>query len=211
MECPLCFCERNEFEKVQGRKGEFFWHCPRCQLIFRPEHEHVSTAEEKERYLTHNNKMENKGYVEFLLRPYEFSKDYLHSTQTILDYGCGFNPVFAQLMEKKGWNCDFYDPLFFPQGVKRSRYSNIFCIETVEHFKFPHKDWLRLHHLLAQEGVLTIMTDLWRDQKDFPHWYYINDKTHLSFYHMKTMEWIAENYGWNIIDSDKKRIIVFKK
>lgn len=211
MKCPLCLQNAFDFKKVQGRKEEYFWRCSQCKLIFRPEKAHISSASEKERYLTHDNSMENRGYVDFLLKPYEFALKHLHARKPILDYGCGFNPVFAKLMKQKGWECDYFDPYFFPDGIQQSKYANIFSIETVEHFNYPHKDWDKLNRLLEDGGILTVMTDLWTDQKLSPDWYYLNDKTHACFYHMDTLKWIADHFKWTIRDTDKNRIVIFKK
>lgn len=211
MNCPLCLHSEDPFERIEGRKNEFFWLCPVCSLLFRPLEDHISVSEEKKRYLTHNNSLENKGYVEFLLRPYELAAPYLVAGHKLLDYGCGYNPVFTKLMQERSHLCDYYDPIFFPEGIRQPTYFNIFCIETAEHFNDPLENFEKLDNHLESGGVLTVMTDMWEDQEQIPGWHYIKDNTHVSFYHFDTMKWIAGRFNWQILATDQNRIVVFQK
>jgi hypothetical protein len=211
MVCTLCEKEDEFFRKVNGWGNQKLWLCSQCKLLFRSSAEFVSQSKEKERYLTHNNSLEDEGYVSFLLRAYKVAKGNLHSGAKILDYGCGYNPVFAKLMKKRGWECDHFDPLFYPEGIRQSQYKNIFCIETAEHFNYPLQDWDKLNRLLAENGTLTVMTDLWSDEESLADWHYLNDKTHVSFYHQTTFQWIADKFDWELLGIHQNRISIFKK
>ena len=75
----------------------------------------LKTNEERQRYLEHNNTIENTGYVKMFetfidnaLQPKFTAAD------KILDYGSGPNPVFAQIMRRQGKVVDIYDPYFSP-------------------------------------------------------------------------------------------------
>ena len=211
MICTLCENEDELFKKVKGWGKQELWLCSHCKLLFRPSSEYVSLSEERERYLTHNNSLEDEGYVKFLLRAYKNTKAHLHEDGKILDYGCGYNPVFAQLMKQRGWECDHFDPIFYPEGIRQNQYKNIFCIETAEHFHYPLQDWDKLNRLLAENGILTVMTEFWNDENALSDWHYLNDKTHISFYHEKTLQWIADKFDWQILDTLQNRICIFKK
>lgn len=210
MVCTLCENE-DEFKEVKAWGKQQLWLCEECKLLFRPSSDLVSQTEEKQRYLTHNNSLEDEAYVAFLLRAFNAAEDYLHNGEKILDYGCGYNPVFAKLMIQKGWGCDYFDPIFFPEGIRQNRYKNIFCIETAEHFNCPLQDWNKMNRSLEEDGILTVMTELWSNEKMLSNWHYINDKTHVSFYHKETLQWIADNFNWQILDILQGRICIFKK
>jgi hypothetical protein len=147
--------------------------------------------------------------VRFLLKPYEFACRNIDIQGPILDYGCGYAPVFASLMNQRQYECHRYDPFFFPEGIQQDFYPIIFCIETAEHFHDTYEEWSRLMRLMANGGYLIVMTDFWRDLSLFPNWYYQNDSTHVSFYHLKTMNYIAKTFNRKLVATDGKRISIF--
>lgn len=209
--CPLCSSEVTRDHVLHGNSGASFWKCPQCALIFRAKRDHPEPEEERSRYLSHCNSSENEGYVRFLLRPYQWAKTLIDLEEPFLDYGCGYAPVFVDLMRERGHSCHGYDPLFFPGGIGAAAYPTIFCIETVEHFHNTYAEWDRLVGLMAPGGHLVVMTDFWLDVKAFPNWYYQNDLTHTSFYHPRTLKCIAEQFDLELMHSDEKRMVIFKR
>lgn len=208
-DCPLCFSRKAEKSKIRGNSGALFWVCDHCSLVFRPAEDRPITSDERERYLSHNNTSDNKGYVRFLLQPYQFAHRHIDIRDPILDYGCGYAPIFGKLMDQRQYECHGYDPFFFPHGLQRDTYPTIFCIETAEHFHNTYEEWRRLTGLMARGGYLIVMTDFWRELSSFPDWYYQNDPTHVSFYHRKTMEYIANLFDRELVATDGKRISIF--
>lgn len=172
---------------------------------------HLTAEEEKKRYSFHQNNADDKGYVSFLSRAIEptisFLKDGMHG----LDYGCGPNPVLANIVTSKGFKCDFYDPFFFPECKMDCKFDFIFATECFEHFFWPNKDIEQICKILKKDGILSIMTELWNSNGDFDSWYYKNDPTHVCFYSENTISYICENFLFEKIYSDNKRVIILKK
>ncbi len=209
--CPLCSSKVSPDHILYGNSGASFRKCPHCALIFRSQQDLPSPETERSRYLSHRNSPSDEGYVRFLLRPFEWAKTRIDLDEPFLDYGCGYAPVFVNLMREGGFTCHGYDPLFFPDGIEKTSYPTVFCIETVEHFHNTYAEWERLIGLVAPGGYLVVMTDFWRDLKAFTNWYYQNDPTHTSFYHPKTMDFLADLLGCTLTHSDGKRLAIFKK
>ena len=49
------------------------------------------------------------------------------------------------------------------------------------------------------------------EEFSFEDWWYKWDDTHISFYSHKTMKWIAEEFGLDILFIAKKKLCVFAK
>lgn len=207
--CPLC----NNLSKrsnVNGADDRRYYVCGRCQLIAADSVHFLNKEDERARYETHNNSIENKGYVEFLNRIVEPMLAYIRPGMTGLDYGCGPGPVLSELLRKENIDCEFYDPLFFPEPIQ-GKYDFIVSTETFEHFYKPRYEIEKLSAMLPAGGYLGIMTELWDTEEQFETWYYTRDPTHVSFYHMKTIEFISREFGFNIVYSDNKRVFILVK
>jgi hypothetical protein len=46
---------------------------------------------------------------------------------------------------------------------------------------------------------------------DFENWWYKNDPTHICFFGMHTFDWLAKEFGFEIIYRDNKNFIILKK
>jgi hypothetical protein len=165
---------------------------------------------EKERYLLHHNHINHAGYVHFLMKALDQILPMTSVDMNILDYGCGPNPVLSDIIISMGFRCDIYDPFFYPV-LPEKMYNFIFATECFEHFFEPKAEILNISSLLAENGTLVVMTELWNDPEHFKSWYYVRDFTHVSFYHLKTMNYIEQNYGMKIIYTDHHRLVVFRK
>jgi 2-polyprenyl-3-methyl-5-hydroxy-6-metoxy-1,4-benzoquinol methylase len=182
----------------------------RCNLIF-VDREHLPTRQsEINRYLEHKNSLDDQGYIDFLNRLLKPSLRFLEKEMKCLDYGCGHTPVLSELLAKEGITCYNYDPLF---GLDHplKKYDFIFAVECFEHFFEPADELNRINDLLNPNGYLGIMTEQWESLERFSNWYYKRDFTHVSFFHIKTIEFICENYGYEIMYRDINRVVVLKK
>lgn len=214
--CRLCDSKSNYMntEKLE----EDYYHCPQCDLIFMDKKDVISTDSEKERYEEHDNTHQNEGYVnmfkdfiERAVEPYfDFSKE-----AKVLEFGCGPGPVLADLLKEKGLKVDLYDPYFFPdESYKSKEYDLITSTEVFEHLFNPAQEIENLLSILKENGVMSVMTHFHkRGEKDFrfEDWWYKWDKTHITFFSHKTMEWIANKYNLKILFIGNKKLCVFKK
>lgn len=212
--CPLCDSHADLFLAAENRE---YWFCGHCRLIFVPEPFMVSKEEEMRRYREHENSLDNEGYVSMFLQKIEVVKRVCPSAKTVLDYGCGYEPVLKTLLGQNGYRADGYDPYFFPDTELAPAYDLILSTETFEHFKAPGKEMARLTSLLASGGHLAVMTRLYprqngqASQEAFASWYYKRDPTHIAFYCPDTFSWIGRRYGFETVYEDDKDFIVMKK
>lgn len=176
--------------------------------------DYLTTDQERSYYSTHENSIEDEGYVRFLnflvepllaLIP-SHGRKHLQA----LDYGCGPGPTLSTLLEREGIACDNYDPFFAPTAL-REQYDVITATECFEHFHHPADELTTLTNLLAPNGYLAFMTSRWETAEKFSNWHYTRDPTHVVFMHDKTIEFIAKKYDLNVQFKDEKRVVIFQK
>ena len=209
MTCPLCF-KKEDLSPVQGPDKREYCCCNHCKLVFVADPDLPSPAEEKSRYLKHENTIANEGYVEFLSRAIKVAEPYLGKGILILDYGCGPNPVLSQILDRRGFPVVNYDPYFFP-AMQEAKYDMIFAIEVLEHFFRPAIEIKKIHSLLNDGGYFIIMTQQWENLSSFSNWSYARDFTHTRFYHAKSFAYIAKHFGFDLRETNSPGVIVLQK
>lgn len=207
--CWLCHSPANN---IVGLENPQYFHCPSCDLIFIDEHYILDTADEKKRYLLHDNTYQNKGYVKYLknfiaqgINPFK------QNIKNGLDFGCGPSPVLSQLLSEQGIAMDHYDPYFYPElEFKGQHYDLITCTEVLEHIRHPLTVLTSLVQHLHPQGILSVMTQF-HHQQPFSSWWYRQDKTHICFFSAKTFRWIATYFNLRIIYCNNQNICVLCK
>ena len=207
--CTLCGSEKVEQRFM--KKDVAYYICQECALVFMGREWLPSIQVECERYEQHNNDGNDPGYVAHLMDIGHRAMRVLPLGAAGLDYGCGPTPVMGEEMEKSGFSCASYDPIFANDvELLRQKYDFITCCEAMEHFHRPEVEFTKLYNLLNDDGVLAFKTSLLDEDADFQTWYYANDWTHVSFFSAGTFDWVAKRYGLDILERDGGRI-VFKK
>ena len=209
MICPIC-SGTNVFSFQLIGSIEYF-RCKTCLGLFIDPESRLSPQEEKERYSLHNNNVEDPEYRKFLSKLYDPLIKKLKKESRGLDYGCGPGPALASMLREEGFSVDIYDPYFFPDESYRDKeYDFITCTEAAEHFYEPLKEFNKLDQVLADKGILGVMTNFYEDTINFEDWYYRKDPTHVVFYTVKTLQCIAEERSWKA-DIQSKNVVFFKK
>ncbi|MDW7657383.1 MAG: class I SAM-dependent methyltransferase [Bacillota bacterium] len=129
-----------------------------------------------------------------------------------LDFGSGPEPVLAELLKREfDWSVDIYDKFYATDRVYEGNiYDLITSTEVAEHLDDPLHYFRLFKELLHQNGVLSIMTLFHPSSiEDFTNWFYINDRSHISFYTPKTMKVIADIVGLDVLYCDENRYITF--
>lgn len=197
------------FTKDYKRLGKrSYFRCHECDLIFVPGEFHLSPGDEEERYLLHNNTLSNKGYVNMFLEKIKLIQQYCPGISSVLDYGCGDEPVLTELLQREAYDCDGYDLYFHPEFPVRS-YDLVISTEVFEHFRDVRNELTKIHSLLKQGGFLAVMTSL-HDPVDFENWWYHSDPTHICFFSTKTFDWVSKQFGFKIIYSNQKNFIILQ-
>ena len=160
---------------------------------------------ERERYLQHNNRVDDPDYRAFLSRLWDRVRPLLAPGSVGLDYGSGPGPALLAMMREDGFDVRAFDPIFAPDlAALESTYDFVVCTETAEHFHRPGAEFLRL------DGLLAVMTSVIDDPAAFGDWHYRRDPTHVSFYGAETMVWIADRMGWRL-STPARDVAVFSK
>ncbi len=210
-QCPLCLSKEAKLFYVHKKAGEYF-HCEQCDLRFLAAEFYADTTLEKQVYLQHTNEMDNPYYLDFISPVVAVSKKHILPQQVGLDYGCGYSPLLAKMLNDDGYNVKHYDPMFFADPmVLKNTYDYVICTEVVEHFKGAGEELSKLLSLLKPGGILIVMTLLYNTDIEFAHWHYRRDPTHVSFFTTKTISYICKKWDLKAVHSDDKRLFVFKK
>ena len=209
MPCPLCCNTR--IKEYCKHAGILFLTCPTCELVFKDPSHFPSREKEKERYLLHENDVDDKNYQRFVAPVVNSILESESIKARGLDFGAGSGPVITKLLRDKSYSINLYDPFFYPdKKTLSSEYDFIVCCEVMEHFHNPSNEFDLLQKLLFPGGRLYCMTELLPEKEDFEAWYYKNDPTHVVFYSEKNLNWIKSNLGFTKIVV-YGRLVIFTK
>ena len=176
--------------------------CSVCGLAFKETSTHLTHAEERKRYLLHQNHLMEDGYKKYLQQLVNPALELGPEPLRALDYGCGPFPALSLILREKSIVCENYDPYFFPHQVGlESKFDLIFCSEVVEHFRNPALEWQKLIQLLSPHGRLAVMTKFHpftEDPATHKQWWYATDPTHLCFYNDHTWTWLSNTHPLKI-------------
>jgi hypothetical protein len=104
------------------------------------------------------------------------------------------------MLTEKGHPTRDYDPFFAPdRDLLDASYDFLTCSETAEHFHDPAAEFRRMDTLLRPGGWLGLMTGLLQPDTDLATWWYLRDPTHVSFYTLDSLDWIASDRGWTLV------------
>jgi hypothetical protein len=209
MICVLCGSEAlDRFAHVHGRG---YLDCGRCGLIQMAVADRPDRRTERAHYGTHENDPGDEGYRAFLRRLADPLAARLPAGAEGLDYGSGPGPTLSLMLAERGFAMAIYDPFFAPdRGVLSRTYDFITCTETAEHFFRPGREFERLDGLLRPGGWLGLMTELYEEGRPFREWRYARDPTHVSLYRRRTMDWIADRFGWEL-EVPGWNVVLFRK
>ncbi len=177
--------------------------------LFMDPKNYLNRHDEKERYLEHNNDVNDPGYQKFVSPIVNCIMKNFTTENIGLDFGSGTGPVITKMLRDQGYNICTYDPFFDnrPELLK-NKYNYIACCEVMEHFRNPAEEFSLLRSMLNHKGKLICMTEIYSDSIGFTRWYYKDDPTHVFFYHKGSLEWIKNRFNFSSLTIDK-RLIVF--
>ena len=211
MKCPLCQARAEGRITTPPPDVKTYRHCGFCDLIFL-EGPYPARDEEHRRYLEHENTPDNTGYVRMLESFLKQAVLPYINEGSALDFGSGPGPVLADLMADIGFDVAIYDPFFAPcPDVMSQQYHLITATEVMEHVFYPGHVIAELNHCLLSSGILALMTHFHPGVAEFINWWYHRDPTHVMFYSLRTMNWIACHFDLTMLKTDKQKIITFRK
>ncbi len=182
----------------------------------------LSNEGQKNRYLLHENSLEQEGYRKYLESFLKLSLDAFYSAcnslpESVLDYGSGPEPCLVQLMTSEGLNAYGWDPFFNENGLEKIDVKNGFdmvtCLEVAEHFENPVADFSKLSRMVRSGGLAVIGTNLLPDnpESSFGSWWYRFDPTHVTFYTLQGLQECALKAGLQYEKSLSDKVFLFRK
>lgn len=206
--CTLCKSENCEFLCKDKRRS--FLYCNDCGLIFVPPYDHVNLSEEKLRYDKHNNTVNNKGYVKFLEKIVKTVEEHAEKVSAILDFGCGKSAVLVHLLEKRGYRCIGYDPLY-KTGCEQvnSGFDIVILCEVIEHLRALDTELDFIRGLLKPRSKVIIRTQLYKTPDSICDWWYARDITHINFFSKKSIELVGLKIGLELVSVRNEDIFIF--
>lgn len=213
------FCQNDLITPFISDEKNYF-RCEYCGGVFINPGLRLSFENEKDRYLLHNNSLSDVGYISYLDRFWSGFTSFLSESKlnkntffSILDWGSGPEPCFANFLREKGCMVTIYDPFFSPELPKKGvLFDCITCIEVVEHFFDPILNFILISSYLKEGGFLAVSTHLLpSDKTAFDSWWYRQDSTHVSFYTEKSLQLLAERSGLILLGYSGNHTWVFKK
>lgn len=206
MKCPLCET------KLENQLDKYYYSCNTCRALVMDEKYYLTPEEEKNRYLEHNNDVNDKRYQEFTSPITNYVLKYYNTQHLGLDYGSGTGPVISKILKDKNFKIEKYDPYFAPERkVLDKNYDYIVSCEVFEHFNNPKNEIKQIYNLLKENGRLILLTVLYNDNIDFKNWYYRNDPTHIFIYRKETIQFIAEKFNFEIEFLSDRLICLIKR
>lgn len=203
MLCPLCHTE------LINQKDFDYFDCSHCKALVKKPNLYLSQVEEKERYLAHDNDVDDLRYQHFTSPITNYILSHFTKQHKGLDYGSGTAPVISKMLDGHDFNIKQYDPYFSKDTAAfEQTYNYIIACEVVEHFYHPSTEFNHLKSLLKPEGHLIIMTHLYDDKIDFKNWYYRNDPTHVFIYRNATFHYIKNQFEFKELQIEGRLIVL---
>ena len=211
MRCHIC--DEPTLMFIDEKHQMLYHHCRECEYIFKDPSVYQKIEDQKARYDLHENEAENEGYRAYYQRFLDFVLPSVRNTESALDFGCGESSLLASMLEEEGIACDYYDPLYHPDGlVENKKYDLIVSTEVFEHLHQPREVFEDLVERLNVGGYLAIQTEFHPNEMGaFMNWYYPKDPTHIVFFREKTFEVLSDLSRCRVIDDNGKNMVLIKK
>lgn len=208
--CLLCGTATRAFCEDRARRHV---ECPGCGLVSADPASHLSVADERAIYDLHQNAPTDARYRAFLARLADPLLTRLSPGMRGLDFGCGPGPVLALMLREAGMAMAAYDPFYAPDAtLLETQYDFVTCTEVVEHFRDPLAGWTQLASLVRPGGWLGVMTQLAPERPEhFLRWRYRDDRTHVSFHRLVTLQWLAARFGFALEQVERQAFLLRKQ
>ena len=174
-----------------------------------PPWQHLTVAEEKERYSHHHNAADNPGYRRYMTDISAEIGRIPVKEPSILDFGSGYDWVLTRVLREQGLHCEPYDPLYEigMENLDRSFDIVILC-ETIEHFRNLKNELGLVRRVCKPGGYVLIHTRFYDKKEKVPDWWYAVDETHINFFNDYACAYMAKLMGRTLYYSNGKNIVI---
>lgn len=185
--------------------------CTRCLLVSVPRCFHLDVDSEKNEYDKHQNSPNDQAYRQFLNRLAEPLLQKLAHGASGLDFGCGPGPTLSVMLQEQGMRVQLYDKYYYPdKRTLQQQYDFVTATEVIEHLGEPAVELEKIWRCVKPGGCLGVMTKLVRDREAFSRWHYKNDPTHIHFFSLITLEYLAGKWQARLEQVASDAFIFFK-
>jgi len=207
--CPLC-SSTDSLPFYKDEKREYI-ECLKCSLVYVLKESLLDEACEKKRYDLHTNSPDDENYRKFLSKVSSPVMQRVQKEAKGLDFGSGPGPTLSLIFEEAGYEMNIYDHFYArDEEVLEQKYDFITSTEVVEHLYKPKEVLDRLWSILNKKGLLCLLTQVYPEKEKFTKWYYKNDPTHVCFFSLNTMQFLADE--WKVdLEIIGKDVFIFKK
>jgi len=207
--CPLCHADTPALYAKSAAREHYI--CAYCSLVFVLPSEYLKEEDEKKRYDLHTNSPDDPGYKTYLHKVSDPVCERVLKGLSGLDFGSGPGPTLSKILEEQGYDMHIYDHFYAKdEEVLKKKYDFITATEVVEHLYDPQTVLYRLWKMLKEDGLLLFLTQPYPCKEVFDAWYYKNDPTHVCFYSLSTMKWLASRWDAQL-ETVGKDLFIFKK
>ena len=211
LDCHIC----NEITEtfIHEKTNISYYHCKSCEYIFKSPEYYQDFDIQEERYDLHTNDENDEGYIAYFQRFIDFIYPFVSSSKSALDFGCGASSILSKMFEKRRIPCDYYDPIYHPNGMNdNKKYDLIVSTEVFEHLHQPKEVFVSLLERLNKGGYLAIQTQFHTNNiEDFKKWYYHQDPTHVVFFSAQTFKVLCEDLACTFIVDNGKNMLILQK
>jgi hypothetical protein len=210
--CKVCLTATRQ---INHPKFGVYHCCDHCGFISKDKDDHISTQAQQDIYDYHHNSIDDPVYVEYFnnfLDKAVFPN--ISDGKYALDFGSGPSPVLATMLQDTyGYQVDIYDLFYSPvRSYLTETYDLITLTEVLEHLEDPIHYFKLFAKHINENGILAIMTHFHaNNDTDFLDWHYIRDRSHISFFTDRTFEILAKKVNLQIIYTDHKKYVTFRK
>jgi len=199
MKCKICKSKSDEVftSKILSRHDIAYFLCRNCGFLQTEEPYWLEESYQESVNISDTGYMSRNIYLSRVSSVLIYL--FFNRKARFIDYGGGYG-VFVRLMRDIGFNFywqDTYTTNLFARGFEAETppYELVTSFETFEHFVEPDKE---IRIMLELGDNILFSTELYGDTVPLPnewHYYGFTHGQHISFYNIKTLQYIAQKYS----------------
>lgn len=213
-EAPSCLlCQHPHLKSLSCQDGRRYWECERCEYLFLDPSQRLALIAERERYLLHDNNLEDPSYFKYLRKTWDkLIVEPGWIPQMALDYGCGPTKGLEAVLLESAVQVWSYDPIFYPEkNWPREGFDVIYCSEALEHAFSPADVFSEWIDRLKSDGQIVLRTQFHSGIEAVESWWYASDPTHVGFFNATTFDYVAQTWGLQVKHLHSPYVVLSRK
>jgi hypothetical protein len=210
--CALCGADATwvSRQRLLGKHDVDYFLCPRCELLQTEQPHWLDEAYSEAISRLDTGAIQRNELAAQLTAIVARLVD-LPATASALDFGGGHG-VFVRMMRDRGldfrWFDKYAENLYAGgfEGELADHHALVTAFEVLEHLADVRAD---LDRLFAGQPELVLIGTVLHDGHRDGWWYYMLETgQHVAFYSQKTLAWIGDTYGYDVIAAPEYSLLV---